>query len=181
MVAMMGDQGIIPEPLPKAVKKETSVARDKPHVRGVAAAREKKKREYVAENDTIDVPDDIQVFLDFTLRDLIDKFGTDTRFLDWLNAIQKIELINEKRLKNAQTEGRLVSRDLVKTGVIDTFNSAHLRLLKDGAKSISAGVISKHQSGSELSEIESYVSDVLGSFIRPVKNKIIRAMSHAQP
>ena len=114
-----------------------------------------------------------------TLRELLERFGTDTAFVDWLSATQKIEAINEKRLKNAQTKGTLISRDLVKVGVIDTFNSAHLRLLKDGAKSIAAGVISKNSSGAELSEVEAYVSDILGSFIKPIKNKIARVLKNA--
>ena len=116
---------------------------------------------------------------DFTVREVFEKFGTESRFIDFLAAIQKIEAINEKRLKNAQTKGLLISRELVKNGVIDTFNSAHLRLLKDGAKSIAAGAISKHSSGAELAEVEGYVSDILGSFIKPVKSKIDRVLKNA--
>lgn len=151
--------------------------------RGQAAVKNTKKRQPPPEEreGTIDIPEDIQAFGDFTLRELIEKFGTDTRFVDWLSATQKIEAINEKRLKNAQTKGELISRDLVKVGVIDTFNAAHLRLLKDGAKSIAAGVISKHAGGAELSEVEAYVSDILGSFIKPVKGKIARVLKNAQP
>lgn len=151
--------------------------------RGQAAVREAKKRQPPPEDreGTINIPEDIQAFVGFTLRELIDKFGTDTRFVDWLSATQKIEAINEKRLKNAQTKGELISRELVKNGVIDTFNAAHLRLLKDGAKSIAAGVISKHAGGAELSEVEAYVSDILGSFIKPVKGKITRVLKNVQP
>ena len=126
-----------------------------------------------------EVPEDIEAFADMTLRELIRRFGTDVAFLDWLKATKEIEAINEKRLKNAQTKGSLVSRALVQNGVIDVFNSAHLRLLKDGAKSIAAGAISKHASGAEPAAIEAYVSDILGSFIKPVKNKISRALKDA--
>lgn len=128
------------------------------------------------EDDLVEIPDNIYAFLDWTVRDVVDKFGTDARFVDFLSATQKIEAINEKRLKNAQTKGELVSRVLVKNQVIDTFNSAHLRLLKDGAKSIAAGVVSKHSAGMEITEIEAYVSDILGSFIKPIKNKIDKAL-----
>lgn len=124
------------------------------------------------------VPDDLADFLDYSLRDLIERFGTGLRFNDWLNATQKIEQINEKRLKNAATKGALISRHLVQTGVVDVFNQAHLRLLKDGAKSIAAGAISKHASGVELAEVEAFVSDILGSFIKPVKNKILRSLKN---
>ena len=155
-----------------------------PPPRGQAAVKETKKAVALAANpeeQIFDIPQDIQAFADMTLRELIHRFGTDTAFVDWLNATQKIEAINEKRLKNAQTKGLLISRELVKVGVIDVFNSAHLRQLKDGAKSIAAGVISKHAGGAELSETEAFVSDILGSFIRPIKNKIARSLKNAQP
>lgn len=154
-----------------------------PHLRGTAYLREKRKKEppyEVTNKSDIEFPEEIQGFLDFTLRDLITKFGTDLRFLDWLNATQKIETINEKRLKNAQARGDLVSKALVKKAVIDEFNSAHLRLMKDGAKSIASGVISKNASGSELSEIEAYVSDILSSFIKPIKRKINKSLKERE-
>lgn len=183
----MKDNGLMPDsPRTQRQKKpviepEVITENQKPHTRGMVAAKEKHKLHAPPETreGTIDIPDDIGVFLDMSLRDLIDKFGTDTRFVDWLSATQKIESINEKRLKNAATQGLLISRDLVKVGVIDTFNSAHLRLMKDGAKSITAGVIAKHASGASLVEVEAYVSDILGSFIKPVKAKIARALKNA--
>lgn len=191
IMATMRANGLIPagmDPLDKTAPPATQKKADpvvttpaKPHVRGTAAAKEARKRQPPPEEreGTIDIPEDIQAFADFTLRELIEKFGTDTRFVDWLSATQKIEAINEKRLKNAQTKGELISRELVRNGVIDTFNAAHLRLLKDGAKSIAAGVISKHSGGAELSEVEAYVSDILGSFIKPVKGKITRVLKNA--
>ncbi len=119
---------------------------------------------------------DIETIGTMTLNEIITRFGSDVAFLDWLKATKEIETVIEKRLKNAQTKGTLISRRLVERGVIDIINSAHLRMLKDGAKSITAGVVSKTASGAELKEIENYVSDVLGSFIKPVKNKMVRCL-----
>lgn len=128
---------------------------------------------------TFEVPENIQDFLEFSLGELIERFGTDIRFLDWLKATKEIEAINEKRLKNATTKGTLISRQLVQVGVIDVFNSAHLKLLKDGAKTIAAGAVAKHASGGDLVEVEVFVSDILGSFIRPVKDRIKRSLPDA--
>lgn len=132
---------------------------------------------WTTEEQLIEVPDDIEGMADMTLRELIEKFGTATRFHDWLKALKEIEAVNEKRIKNAQSRGRLISRSLVETGVIDPFNSAHIRLLTDGAKAITTAVLAKHQAGVEEQEIEKYVTDVVGSFIRPVKNKIERNLA----
>lgn len=179
IVAMMKMAGVTSHKNAPPPKSDLSHPKPRP-ISGQQAARETRKRQPPSPQDQIfEVPEDIQAFTEMTLRELVERFGTDNRFVDWLNATQKIEAINEKRLKNAQTKGTLISRDLVKFGVIDTFNAAHLRLLKDGAKSIAAGVISKHSGGAELSEVEAFVSDILGSFIKPIKSKITRVLKDA--
>lgn len=132
-----------------------------------------------ADKTYCEIPEDIQTFVDMTLRELITRYGTDTRFVDWLRAAKLIEEINDKRLKNASAKNELISKSLVQKNVIDVFNAAHLKLMKDGAKSIAAGAVSKHVSGAELIDIERYVSDILGSFVSPVKSKIKRSLENA--
>jgi len=167
-------------------------AKPAPHIRGHRAknrkappfaARPSRGEDADAEHDAdtfqIDIPDDVRVFLDWTLRDLIDKFGTDIRFETWLKATASIETINEKRLKNAATRGELVSRDLVKVGVIDQVNAAHLKLLTDGARTIARRAAAMTGAGRTPDEIEKFVVDQIGSFIKPMKAKIIRALANA--
>lgn len=132
------------------------------------------------DNELIEVPDDIEQLADLTLRELIEKFGTGYRFHDWLKSLKEIEAVNEKRIKNAQSRGKLISRHLVEVGVIDPFNSAHVRLMTDGAKAITAAVLAKHQAGISEQKIEAYVTDVVGSFIRPVKAKVERNLRHVE-
>jgi hypothetical protein len=186
--------GLVPDP---DAAPEPVASPKKPHVRGTAAAREKRKRTPPPEalaayaqaaeaNDTpahgeyvYEVPEDIQAFADMTLRELIERFGTDTRFVDWLKATQAIEAINEKRLKNAQTRGELVNRQLVRVGIIEPLDSAHIKLLTDGAKTIARRSTAMHDAGRELEEIEKFVADQISSFIRPVKSKVARALKNA--
>lgn len=189
--------GLVPDPSAPAPPPQP-VATKPPHVRGTAAAKEKRKRvpppEALAayaqaaelngtpnprDDYVFEVPQDIQAFADMTLRELIEKFGTDTRFVDWLKATQTIEAINEKRLKNAVTRGELVNRNLVKVGVIDPIDSAHIKLLTDGVKTIARRSTAMHDSGRGLDEIEKFVADQISSFIRPVKSKVARALSNA--
>ena len=150
---------------------------DAPKPRGQAAVKAAKKA--AADEIVFEVPEDIQAFADMTLRELVEKFGTDARFVDWLKATQTIEAINEKRLKNAQTKGELVSRQLVKVGVIEPIDSAHIKLLTDGAKTIARRSTAMHDAGRELEEIEKFVADQITSFIRPVKAKVARALKDA--
>lgn len=151
---------------------------DAPKPRGQAAVKAAKKAA-AADEIVFEVPEDIQAFADMTLRELVEKFGTDARFVDWLKATQTIEAINEKRLKNAQTKGELVSRQLVKVGVIEPIDSAHIKLLTDGAKTIARRATAMHDAGRELEEIEKFVADQITSFIRPVKAKVARALKDA--
>lgn len=123
-------------------------------------------------------PDPVEEYLNYTLQEIIQRFGTDLVFNEYLKAVEKIEVIQDKRLKNAATEGRLIARDLVHVGLIDPINSAHVRLMTDGAKTLVADIIGKHESGESMELIEKSTSDIIGSFIKPVKNKIKRALKN---
>ncbi|MCH9712721.1 MAG: hypothetical protein K0U20_08875, partial [Proteobacteria bacterium] len=126
-----------------------------------------------------EIPEDIKNFADMTLRELIQRFGTDIAFLDWLKAVKAIEDINEKRLKNAQTRKDLVSIRLVKTGVIEHFETAFNKLLTDGAKTIARRVTSMNGAGRSVEDCEAFVADQVSSFIKPAKAKIARALRNA--
>lgn len=126
-----------------------------------------------------EIPEDIQAFADMTLREIIKRFGTDVAFLEWLRAIKSIEDINEKRLKNAKTKGELVSRELMKVGVIDPYNQAHLQLLTDGSKTIARRVMAMAGADRTVEECEKFIADQITSFIRPVKTKVGRALKNA--
>lgn len=125
--------------------------------------------------DSVDaeIPHDLREFRDWTLEALLLKFGTHTSFSVWLKSIKELEAIEEKRLKNAQTRADLVSKELMDR-VIEVFDTQHMRLLKDGSKSVTAEAVSKHQAGSTLEEIEVYVSKRLGTFITAAKNRVAR-------
>jgi hypothetical protein len=168
-----------PEPDPEPEPVATPATRANP--RGWAARRETRKRETPIPHDDqiFAVPEDIQAFADMTLRELVEKFGTDIRFLDWLKATKSIEDINEKRLKNAETKGELVSRQLVRHGILDPIESAHVKLLTDGAKTIARRATAMHGSGRDMEDIEKFVADQITSFLRPMKAKIARTLKNA--
>ena len=151
-------------------------------VSGTAAANLTKKtdRTKPGGDDPLQaVPEDIREFADWSLRDLAERFGTDTAFVDWLKATKSLEDIQEKRIKNAVAEGALVSRELIKNGVLDPINEAHKKMLTDGAKTIALRASTMSEAGEPLIEIEKLVKDQLGSFLRPMKARINRSMMHA--
>jgi hypothetical protein len=128
----------------------------------------------------IEIPAGITDFLHMTLKDVVDQFGTSTGFVDWLKATKDIEMINEKRLKNAKTMGELVHRDLVKIGIIDPIDAAHRKILSDGTKTMAKRAMSMVLSGTTAQDLEAFFSEHLSSFIRPVKTKVRRAFKNVQ-
>lgn len=122
------------------------------------------------------VPANITEYADRTLREIIAEFGTDAVFLDFLRATKEIEVIQERRIKNAKAVGDLVSRELVKRGIIDPVDSMLTRLFTDGSKTITRRATALHDSGKPQSEIEEFVRDQITSFVRPMKARIKRTL-----
>lgn len=152
---------------------------DNDHVRGHQAKKETQKQEQESQAIEVEIPENITIFVDMSLREIIEKFGTDIRFVDWLRATKSIEDINEKRLKNAITEGKLIDRELVKNFIIDPINSMHTKLLGAGSKTLSIRLKSKIDAGCTILEIETFISEYIESFINPMKNKIIKSLKNA--
>ena len=156
---------------------DSHIAAKAPHVRGTAARKERRKAE--SDETAEEVPENIAEYADMTLRQIIQKFGTDVRFVDWLKAVKAIEDIQEKRLKNEQAQGNLVNRDLIRTGIIEPLNTAHVKMMTDGAKAISVRVPAMAAAGEETVDIERYISGVISSFIKPVAAKVERVIKNA--
>lgn len=137
-----------------------------------------KRPKPVADTDggMIEIPEDIQIYADMSLREIIERFGTMTAFNDHLAAIQKIEVINEKRLKNAQTEGVLVGREVVRTRILDPMETMCTKLLTDCAKTLSVRVPARYNAGDTPAQIEKQIADALGTHIKQMKTKVARAI-----
>lgn len=120
-----------------------------------------------------EVPQDLRDMTHWSLHDLIKKFGTHTSLSVWLKSVKELEMIEEKRLKNDKMRGDLVDKDVINR-VLDIFDTQHMRLLKDGAKSLSSEIVGKHQAGVSIEDIEVHISKRLGTFITAAKTKIAR-------
>lgn len=109
---------------------------------------------------------------------LVERFGTDTRFADWLSSLKDIELIREKRLKNGETEGGLISRELVKTFVFGAIEAANKRLLGDAAKTIASKVYNSTRAKGTLEEAQRLVRDEISKQLKPLKTTAARHLRH---
>ncbi len=151
---------------------------------GSAVTREEKKNKSTLQglNEILDetvkrkVPEDIRDYHNMRLCEIIEQFGTDIAFCDWLKAAKAIEDIMTARLKNAATKKELVSRKLVQIGVLDQIETAHNKLLTDGAKTIARRIIAMHEGGRRIEDCEIFASNQISSYIKPMRSKIEQAL-----
>lgn len=148
-----------------------------PHVRGTAAAKQKRMDEDRGEAEP-EIPPNIEIYADYTLREIYEKFGTLPRFKDWLGAMKDISAIQEKQLKAEQVKGNLVHRDIVHRFITDPINAAHMKLLRDGSQTISVRASAMCEAGASQIEIKKLVEDTISSFIKPVKSQVSRALNN---
>lgn len=130
-------------------------------------------------NNGYEIPEDIREYSHMTLSELIQRFGTDIQFVDWLKATKQIEDIMTARLKNAATKKELVSRKMIQIGVLDQIENCHNKLLTDGAKTIARRVIAMREGGRRIEDCEVFASKQISSFIKPMKEKIAKALTNA--
>ena len=123
--------------------------------------------------------DDLRDVLHLTLGEILERHGTSGQFKTFVDAKKTIIDVQTRVVKLAQLEGTLVSRSLVKVGVIDPIDAAHRKLLTDGAKTIARRVTAMTSGGRSLEDCEAFVKDQMSSFIRPMKAKVARSLKSA--
>lgn len=100
-------------------------------------------------------------------------------FLEDKEALTRKKLaaqIQELELKNAIKEGRLVAREVMINGVWNPLETFLVRILSDGAKTMSKTVYPIVKSGGTREEVEVAIRQELTSFIVPLKESIQKAL-----
>ena len=91
------------------------------------------------------------------------------------------EMLKEQEMnKGSETINELVSKKLIQVGVIDVFNAAHLKLMKDSAKSIASRVVTMNDTGCPLEECEHFVADQISSYIKLMKAESLRELTSVE-
>lgn len=118
-----------------------------------------------------EMPKDVRDLANFSLRDLISRFGTAEHFQAWLKSMREMERIHKDKLANAQTEGVLVNRELVRQGVLEPLDTAHIKLLTDGVKKLVVRLEAMQAAGKDRIEREKWTRATIGKFIAGAKKK----------
>lgn len=126
-----------------------------------------------------DVDDDIAAYAHLTIHQVVKRFGRLPKFRFWLDARKKIADIREKELKNDETVGRLIERELVRTHVFGALDAMHRRLLSDTPKTIARELYALSKSAAPVEDAEERVRKIISSQLEPVKTKVAKALRNA--
>ncbi len=122
--------------------------------------------------------DDIEQLADL-IRPLLERFGTEQRFKDFLASLKTIEEIRGKRLDNEENEGRLIERELVSKHIFSALESLNKRLLTDVVSTITQRLYGAVKSGVSLEEAKEMVRDIISAQLKPVKTTAARVLRNA--
>ena len=125
------------------------------------------------------VLENVDALGELTIREVVKRFGTAQGFRDWLQALKQIEDTREKRLRNEETAGRLISRELVETHVFGAIDATNRRLLSDLPKTIARRLSSLAKGGSSTEDAEHIVRELISSQLKPVKTQAAKALRNA--
>ena len=120
--------------------------------------------------------EDIRDILKLTLSEIVRLYGTKNEFMDWIKSTKDIERIHELRLKNAREEKVLISRDIIKKGVVEPFDRAHNLLLSDGVKTITTRLTLMINAGRTKEDCEKFVTKQISNHIKIGKDDAIRTL-----
>lgn len=118
-------------------------------------------------------------FLNWTLRQLVDQFGTSTAFKGYVDAVDKMAAIRNKNLKSAALEKTLIPRALVQTHIFGAIENNNLRLLGDMPKTIARRARAMIKSGAALEDVETVIRELLGTHVKGVKETAQRVLRNA--
>jgi len=108
-------------------------------------------------------------FLDFSLRDIVQKFGGNPLFEKWLKSVKSIEEIREKQIKNNETLESLIPRDFVRQHIFSLIEIANVRLINDTPKTIVSRLLESIKSGDKREELEQQVRELISAQIKGIK------------
>jgi hypothetical protein len=114
-----------------------------------------------------------------TLRQVEDLYGGLPQYNEHLKTLKLHEEIREKRLKNDETDGSLIERELVQVHVFGTIEQFTQRVLTDAPKTIVRAVESAVKSGVAPEQIERQVRAILSKLLEPVKRKAAKVLREA--
>lgn len=122
---------------------------------------------------------DLANYGELTIRELVERHGTRRELLDWVDALKKIEDTRKAYLANSQTEGELISRELVATHVLGLLEALTRRLLVDLPRTLVSRLYAAARSSEPPETAEGLVREMLSGQIKPAVTAVGRSLKRA--
>ena len=119
---------------------------------------------------------EIGAYADMTIREIVHRYGTERSFKDWLEAHKKIEDVEEKRIKNEEMRGALISRDLVRRTIFSAWEDSNRRLLTDVPRTLVARMYGAALSDVPKEESEKVVKEIISGVLRQIKDVAVQTL-----
>lgn len=141
-----------------------------------APAPSKAKRLKVDGHKDDGTPGSISSLSALTLGEIARRFGGEEEFSAWLKDAKLVEDIRERRLKNEETEGSLISRTLVVSALLGLIEEQNQRLLSELPKTLARTLHAHAAAGIPLEQSEREIRQTLGKTLENTKSKVTRRL-----
>lgn len=120
-------------------------------------------------------------YADLTIREMADRFGTFTRFSDFLDALKTIAETTRLELQNDDKRGSVISREMVHKSIFGALDGMFSRLLGDMPRTIAGRLYALATSGASREQAEEEVRNLISSQLVPVKARAAKALREPFP
>jgi hypothetical protein len=118
---------------------------------------------------------------EFTLEQIVNRWGTVRAYKDILEAHEKRERARKNRLDNEQTERTLVPREPITAFVFGTIDATQKRILTDAAKTVVRRLYALHNNGGSEEQGETLFRELMSAQLAPVRATALRVLRHGKP
>ncbi len=148
--------------------------------KGWGRKRQKEKRQAAGEASDVEIPDYLESFADYTIREAVERWGTDVRMADFLRAVKEMEQASHRRIQNEQLRGKLVPKELIERHVFGLIENAFSRLLNDTPRTLVGELLEAHDAGESREKITDLARELMSQQIRGIKKKAQKGLRDAQ-
>lgn len=134
----------------------------------------KPHEEYIPNSD---IDEDVSTYLDLTVREVIEKFGTDSNFKNVLDARKSIEDIKRKEFDNRMKAGEFIPRETVKKHIFPFIDNAFIRLVEDLPGTLARQIKAKALAEASDEELTEFAREKISLTLKGLKDSAIKRLA----
>ncbi len=128
----------------------------------------------------LEMESEVRRYWDYTLRQIIERYGTMPIFASMLQAADKVESINARRLDSDRKTGELISRDFVKKHILGLVEQVFQRMLADLPVTLASEVHTMCATDATLEEVQQAIHDAVSRELRTIKKDTTKEIRRAR-